>query len=176
MVTAGILRFRENSHGRTGNRTRDLMISSQRLWPLDHEAGRYLPKEKLVPVKWLIVYFIIGPLFGKCMQTHWMPESCKHTNCLDTQSARGTVCFRDVTSSLTGNELTKGLSPLLCSHGKRVTTPCERIQPRQPWRCISPGLYLFPSLDDLICSPSDGSGSEGRLHFYKPCIQQTQQI
>ena len=39
MVTAGILSFRENSHGRTGNRTRDLMISSQRLWPLDHEAG-----------------------------------------------------------------------------------------------------------------------------------------
>ena len=39
MVTAGILPFRENSHGRTGNRTRDLMINSQRLWPLDHEAG-----------------------------------------------------------------------------------------------------------------------------------------
>ena len=38
MVTAGILPFRENSHGRAGNRTRDLMISSQRLWPLDHEA------------------------------------------------------------------------------------------------------------------------------------------
>jgi hypothetical protein len=31
--------LRKNSHGRTGNRTRDLMISSQRLWPLDHEAG-----------------------------------------------------------------------------------------------------------------------------------------
>ena len=40
MVTAGILPFRENSHGRAGNRTRDLMISSQRLWPLDHEAGQ----------------------------------------------------------------------------------------------------------------------------------------
>jgi len=39
MVTAGILSFRENSHGRAGNRTRDLVISSQRLWPLDHEAG-----------------------------------------------------------------------------------------------------------------------------------------
>jgi hypothetical protein len=38
-TTAGILPFRENSHGRAGNRTRDLMISSQRLWPLDHEAG-----------------------------------------------------------------------------------------------------------------------------------------
>ena len=26
--------------GRTGNLTRDLMISSQRPWPLDHEAGQ----------------------------------------------------------------------------------------------------------------------------------------
>jgi len=39
MVTAGILPFRENYHSRTGNRTRDLIIISQRLWPLDHEAG-----------------------------------------------------------------------------------------------------------------------------------------
>ena len=30
---------RKNSHGKTGNRTRDLMISSQGPWPLDHEAG-----------------------------------------------------------------------------------------------------------------------------------------
>jgi len=40
MVTAGIPPFRENSHGRAGNRTRDLKISSQILWPLDHEAGQ----------------------------------------------------------------------------------------------------------------------------------------
>jgi hypothetical protein len=39
MVTAGVLPFRENSHGRAGNRTRDLMINSQKLWQLDHEAG-----------------------------------------------------------------------------------------------------------------------------------------
>jgi hypothetical protein len=32
--------WRENPHGGTGNRTRDLVISSQKLWPLDHEAGR----------------------------------------------------------------------------------------------------------------------------------------
>jgi len=31
MVTVGIVPFKENSHGRAGNRTRDLMISSQRL-------------------------------------------------------------------------------------------------------------------------------------------------
>jgi len=39
MVTAGILPFRENSHARAGNRTRDLRISSQRLRPLDHETA-----------------------------------------------------------------------------------------------------------------------------------------
>ena len=42
MFTVGIFPFKENSHGRAGNRTRDLMISSQRLWPLDHEAGQIL--------------------------------------------------------------------------------------------------------------------------------------
>jgi hypothetical protein len=30
---------RKNPHGRTMNWTRDLMISSQKLWPLEHEAG-----------------------------------------------------------------------------------------------------------------------------------------
>jgi hypothetical protein len=30
---------RKNLNGRTGNQTRDLMISSQKLWPLDHKAA-----------------------------------------------------------------------------------------------------------------------------------------
>jgi hypothetical protein len=30
---------KKNTHGWNGCRTRDLMISSQKLWPLDHEAG-----------------------------------------------------------------------------------------------------------------------------------------
>jgi hypothetical protein len=30
---------RKNPHGRTGYRTQDIMISSQKLWPLDHKAG-----------------------------------------------------------------------------------------------------------------------------------------
>jgi len=37
--TQTMVPFRENSDGRAENRTRDLMISSERLWPLDHEAG-----------------------------------------------------------------------------------------------------------------------------------------
>ena len=47
MVTSGIFRFKENSHGRAGNRTRYLMISSQRLRPLDYEAGRLQKYNKL---------------------------------------------------------------------------------------------------------------------------------
>jgi len=35
MVTAGILPIGENSHGGAGNRTQDLVINSQRDWPLD---------------------------------------------------------------------------------------------------------------------------------------------
>jgi hypothetical protein len=31
---------RENSHGRTGKRTRELMVSSQKLWPPSHDACR----------------------------------------------------------------------------------------------------------------------------------------
>jgi len=46
MVTAGILPFRENSHSKAGNRTRDLIIGRQRLWPLDHEAGHYEKSKK----------------------------------------------------------------------------------------------------------------------------------
>jgi hypothetical protein len=35
----GICSIKENTHDRAGNRTRDLIIISQKLWPLDHEAG-----------------------------------------------------------------------------------------------------------------------------------------
>jgi hypothetical protein len=43
---------RKNPHGRTGNRTRDLMISSQKLWPLDYEAGLSQKLEKLYYEGW----------------------------------------------------------------------------------------------------------------------------
>jgi hypothetical protein len=42
MVTTGILPCEENSHGRAGNRTRDLVVSCQKLWPPDHEAGHVI--------------------------------------------------------------------------------------------------------------------------------------
>ena len=50
MFTVGTFPFKENSHGRAGNRTQDLMISSQRLWPLDHEAS--LQKNTKIKILW----------------------------------------------------------------------------------------------------------------------------
>ena len=45
---------RKNAHGRAGNRTRDLMVSSQELWPPSHEAGQlsnvYIGKAILKPI------------------------------------------------------------------------------------------------------------------------------
>ena len=38
----------ENPHDRAGNRTRDLVISSQKLWPLDHEAGLVIFKDQIL--------------------------------------------------------------------------------------------------------------------------------
>jgi hypothetical protein len=47
---------RKNPYGRAGNRTRDLMISNQKLWPLlDHEAGHIVllaPKRDL----WILLH------------------------------------------------------------------------------------------------------------------------
>jgi len=40
MVTAGIQPFRKISYGRNRNRARDLTISRQRLWSLDHKTGQ----------------------------------------------------------------------------------------------------------------------------------------
>jgi hypothetical protein len=34
--------------GRAGNRTRDLWICSQKLWPLDHRGGRWIIPQKLI--------------------------------------------------------------------------------------------------------------------------------
>ena len=44
---------RKNSHGRAGNRTRDLVVSSQKLWPPDHEAGHF---QKVCRSVWLGIF------------------------------------------------------------------------------------------------------------------------
>jgi hypothetical protein len=51
MDAMGIFSFKEKPHGRTGNRNRYLMISSQKFWQLDHEAGRLQIVK--IQIKWL---------------------------------------------------------------------------------------------------------------------------
>jgi hypothetical protein len=44
---------RKNPHDRTGNRIRGLKIDSQKLWPLDHQAGHVL---KSIGSKFVLVF------------------------------------------------------------------------------------------------------------------------
>jgi hypothetical protein len=56
----GILPHKENPHGRARNRSRDLVISSQKLWPPDHEA-RHKSVTKLLTLHLINNYFV--PIF-----------------------------------------------------------------------------------------------------------------
>jgi hypothetical protein len=55
---------KENSHGRTGNRTRGLIICSQKLWPPSHEAGRIGEEACLI---YIYFYFWAQRLFGSLL-------------------------------------------------------------------------------------------------------------
>ena len=73
MVTAGIFPFKKNSHGRAGNRTRDLVISSQRLWPLDHETG---------PIRLHIVSSVFSKDFSVFPNVHGLLKMLQMTGSL----------------------------------------------------------------------------------------------
>jgi hypothetical protein len=55
----------KNSHGTTGNRTRDLMSSSQESWPPVHEAGRI---QKYLYHVFLELQFLILMYLATCSQ------------------------------------------------------------------------------------------------------------
>ena len=88
MVTVGILPFRENSDGRAGNRTRDLMISSQRLWPLDHEACR----TKNVTVVHLMCEYLCTFFISKCLFIYLFMIYCSDINIMHELV---TNCFKN---------------------------------------------------------------------------------
>jgi hypothetical protein len=48
---------RKNSHGRTRNRTRDLMISSQMYWPPSHEAGH---SHRMYPITYITMHSVVA--------------------------------------------------------------------------------------------------------------------
>jgi hypothetical protein len=63
---------RKNSHGRAGNRTRDLMISSQKHWPLDHDAGTDLFNLRFsVRSGWWVLQHFTTELY--CCTLAWKP-------------------------------------------------------------------------------------------------------
>jgi hypothetical protein len=64
---------RVNYHGRTGNRTRDLMAGSQKFWPPSHEAGRFgICKRRESLTRWATFSFAEGLFsnkFRKCFKS-----------------------------------------------------------------------------------------------------------
>jgi hypothetical protein len=83
---------RENSHGRTGNRTRNLMVSSQKCWPPSHEAGhlwsvldnKCLPDQAVTATVWQIVWLLVlwsdTPVVGRRLRTikGWVVRDVKN--------------------------------------------------------------------------------------------------
>ena len=59
---------RKNVHGRAGNRTRDLMVSSQELWPPSHEAGHVSLNVKIIYLITIIVIFKTFSVFWRQAQ------------------------------------------------------------------------------------------------------------
>ena len=68
--------YKENSHVRAGNRTRDLVISSQKLWPLDHDA-EVCQIVTTFGISWQIyievpmIKFHVNPSCGSRAETSW---------------------------------------------------------------------------------------------------------
>jgi hypothetical protein len=62
----------KNTHGRAGNRTRDLTISSQKRWPLDHKAGHL--RKYMGGTNWKVSLFIY-------IQILYYSTKYKHLRC-----------------------------------------------------------------------------------------------
>ena len=156
MVTAGILAFRENSHGRTGNRTRDLMISSQRLWSLDHEAGLFLYLLRL------------------------------QVTCINRKLLSRNLFCSPITSSLPGSNISLGSLFSQTCHSRastNITEKLKRISERsgekktllsEPWTvrlvvccCIqlSPGKCVFNK-----CHSGHQLSAPGNFKFRMPAV------
>jgi hypothetical protein len=71
---------KKSPHGSAGNRTRNLMISSQKLWPLDHEAGLclyynfMLITEKIIML--ICTLFLSNIDYIKLLWMGLLPGSC----------------------------------------------------------------------------------------------------
>jgi hypothetical protein len=69
----------KNPHGRAWNLTRDLMISSQKRWPLDHEAGRRNIHNNICLIQvqldvHYILYFFLDNVSSTCFGCYLHPS------------------------------------------------------------------------------------------------------
>ena len=81
MVTMGVFPFQgKRAHGRAGNRTRDLMVSTQELLPLSHEAGR-IPNK--LNSTFLYAFHFSTQICWPLKKSHFEP-SVYQTNCFLT--------------------------------------------------------------------------------------------
>jgi hypothetical protein len=94
---------RKNPHGRTGNRTRDLMISSQKLWPLDHNAGlitNYILLYFTECIRWLINGMLtVTKQFKISPTVYWIFPAADSVTLFDIKSyGRITTCSNRITT------------------------------------------------------------------------------
>ena len=86
MVTVRTFSFKENSRGRAGNRTRYLMINSQKLRLLDHEAGPVINNES----KYLFLMLLVSSILAVDNDINSFRETCQwlkfRMNCLRAKS------------------------------------------------------------------------------------------
>jgi hypothetical protein len=61
---------RKTPHGRTGNRTRDLMVISQKLFPLDHEASLDIENTNIYFMVILILLIYTDQPFNSMFEYH----------------------------------------------------------------------------------------------------------
>jgi hypothetical protein len=66
----------KNPHGRAGNRTRDLMISSRNRWPLDREDGR--PQNVIVYILTLVLSVSVSKRFYSSLHVQICTLQTKH--------------------------------------------------------------------------------------------------
>jgi hypothetical protein len=84
---------RKNPHGRTSNWTRDVMINSQKHWPLDHEAGHISWNVLFVIwhvlwLSWIMVILNIF-LFSTTVHVHPMYLVCTNLHCVIGETSYG---------------------------------------------------------------------------------------
>jgi hypothetical protein len=136
--------MRENSHGRTGNRTRDLMSSSQESWPPGHEAGQIrnvpvitLSLKKYKTVQSFKVHFLQN---SPLMQLYASTSDCKCVGNIPGSYFVNTFqLFRRI---LDVRSITLALS-LQCWFRSREQVKISRSQFRTVWGCSSVVTLFF---------------------------------